>query len=273
MLYIIADPPVVLIVVCTPQLFCVEVIGDKELDAANLTGHLEKVGIENFELLKVLGTGAYGKVFLVRKISGHDAGKLYAMKVLKKATIIQKAKTTEHTKTERQVLEHIRQSPFLVTLHYAFQTDTKLHLILDYINGGELFTHLSQRERFTEDEVRIYIGEIVLALEHLHKNERAYSFCGTIEYMAPDIVKGGEAGHDKGYSFVAPSILFKRNAATMDPALFLTEIDRPGVTSIARSAMMKSEGIPTVQRGLSIFKPASSGLQAPQDLVVFTAKN
>lgn len=73
---------------------------------------------------------AYGKVFLVRKVSGHDAGKLYAMKVLKKATIIQKAKTTEHTKTERQVLEHIRQSPFLVTLHYAFQTDTKLHLIL-----------------------------------------------------------------------------------------------------------------------------------------------
>lgn len=73
---------------------------------------------------------AYGKVFLVRKISGHDAGKLYAMKVLKKATIVQKAKTTEHTRTERQVLEHIRQSPFLVTLHYAFQTETKLHLIL-----------------------------------------------------------------------------------------------------------------------------------------------
>ncbi|XP_010142565.1 PREDICTED: ribosomal protein S6 kinase alpha-5-like, partial [Buceros rhinoceros silvestris] len=135
----------------------------------NLTGHAEKVGIENFELLKVLGTGAYGKVFLVRKVSGHDAGKLYAMKVLKKATIVQKAKTTEHTRTERQVLEHIRQSPFLVTLHYAFQTDTKLHLILDYINGGELFTHLSHRERFSESEVQIYIGEIVLALEHLHK--------------------------------------------------------------------------------------------------------
>ncbi|XP_018414007.1 PREDICTED: ribosomal protein S6 kinase alpha-5 isoform X4 [Nanorana parkeri] len=91
------------------------------------------------------------------------------MKVLKKATIIQKSKTAEHTRTERQVLEHIRQSPFLVTLHYAFQTDTKLHLILDYINGGELFTHLSQREKFTEREVQMYIGEIVLALEHLHK--------------------------------------------------------------------------------------------------------
>ncbi|EDL18897.1 ribosomal protein S6 kinase, polypeptide 5, isoform CRA_d [Mus musculus] len=339
-----------------------------ELRTANLTGHAEKVGIENFELLKVLGTGAYGKVFLVRKISGHDAGKLYAMKVLKKATIVQKAKTTEHTRTERQVLEHIRQSPFLVTLHYAFQTETKLHLILDYINGGELFTHLSQRERFTEHEVQIYVGEIVLALEHLHKlgiiyrdiklenilldsnghvvltdfglskefvadeTERAYSFCGTIEYMAPDIVRGGDSGHDKemstvakdllqrllmkdpkkrlgcgprdaeeikehlffekikwddlaakkvpapfkpvirdeldvsnfaeeftemdptyspaalpqsserlfqGYSFVAPSILFKRNAAVIDPLQFHMGVDRPGVTNVARSAMMK----------------------------------
>ncbi|XP_078065075.1 ribosomal protein S6 kinase alpha-5-like, partial [Mustelus asterias] len=125
--------------------------------------------MENFELLKVLGTGAYGKVFLVRKVSGHDMGKLFAMKVLKKASIIQKAKTMEHTKTERQVLEQIRQSPFLVTLHYAFQTDTKLHLILDYVSGGELFTHLYQRDHFSEAEVRIYIAEIVLALEHLHK--------------------------------------------------------------------------------------------------------
>uniref|UniRef100_A0A3B3HUG9 Ribosomal protein S6 kinase n=1 Tax=Oryzias latipes TaxID=8090 RepID=A0A3B3HUG9_ORYLA len=208
---------------------------------SNLTGHVERVGMENFELLKVLGTGAYGKVFLVRKVSGHDAGKLYAMKVLKKATIVQKAKTAEHTRTERQVLEHIRQSPFLVTLHYAFQTDTKLHLILDYVNGGELFTHLVQRVRFKEQEVALYSGEIVLALEHLHalgivyrdlklenvlldsnghivltdfglskefdQAERAFSVCGTIEYMAPEIVEGGKSGHDMAVDWWSLGVL------------------------------------------------------------------
>lgn len=68
-----------------------------------------------------------------------------------------------------QVLESIKRSPFLVTMHYAFQTDSKLHLILDYVSGGELFTHLYNKEHFTEDEVRIYIAEIIVALEQLHK--------------------------------------------------------------------------------------------------------
>uniref|UniRef100_A0A669DL97 Ribosomal protein S6 kinase n=1 Tax=Oreochromis niloticus TaxID=8128 RepID=A0A669DL97_ORENI len=213
-----------------------------QITNANLTGHTERVGMENFELLKVLGTGAYGKVFLVRKNSGHDVGQLYAMKVLKKAAIVQKAKTTEHTRTERQVLEHIRQSPFLVTLHYAFQTQSKLHLILDYVSGGEMFTHLYQRDHFPEEAVRIYIGEIILALEHLHKlgivyrdiklenilldsdghvvltdfglskefleedKGRTYSFCGTIEYMAPEIIRG-KSGHGKSVDWWSLGIL------------------------------------------------------------------
>jgi ribosomal protein S6 kinase alpha-5 len=205
-----------------PSCLSNEKINQIELTNLNMvnSSSQEKVGMQNFELLKVLGTGAYGKVFLVRKRGGNDNGKLYAMKVLKKASIVQKAKTTEHIKTERQVLASVRQSPFLVTLYYAFQTDAKLHLILEYIRGGELFTHLFKREHFSENEVKFYVGEITLALEHLHKlgiiyrdiklenilldqdghiclcdfglskefldkndqtDKRTYSFCGTIE--------------------------------------------------------------------------------------------
>lgn len=76
---------------------------------------------------------AYGKVYLVKKKDGFHKGKLFAMKVLKKATIVQKAKTTEHTMTERQVLEAVRRCPFLVTLHWAFQTESKLHLVMGEI--------------------------------------------------------------------------------------------------------------------------------------------
>ncbi|KAG5265632.1 hypothetical protein AALO_G00244620 [Alosa alosa] len=247
-----------------------------ELKNTNLTGHVERVGIENFELLKVLGTGAYGKVFLVRKVSGHDAGKLYAMKVLKKATIIQKAKTAEHTRTERHVLEHIRQSPFLVTLHYAFQTDTKLHLILDYVNGGELFTHLVQRVHFKEQEVALYSGEIVLALEHLHKLgivyrdlklenilldscghivltdfglskefhevERAYSVCGTIEYMAPEIVEGGESGHDKAVDWWSLGVLMYELLTGGSP--FTVDGDENSHSDIAKRILKKEPPFP-----------------------------
>ncbi|XP_077311968.1 ribosomal protein S6 kinase alpha-4-like isoform X2 [Lithobates pipiens] len=208
----------------------------------NLTGHEDKVGMVDFELLKILGTGAYGKVFLVRKVTGSDANRLYAMKVLRKAALVQKEKTAEHTRTERTVLEHVRQSPFLVTLHYAFQTDAKLHLILDYVSGGELFTHLYQRDNFSEDAVCFYSGEVILAIEHLHKLgivyrdiklenilldsdghvvltdfglskefmaeecERTYSFCGTTEYMAPEIIRG-QAGHGKSVDWWSLGIL------------------------------------------------------------------
>ncbi|XP_031849022.1 ribosomal protein S6 kinase alpha-5 isoform X2 [Nomia melanderi] len=242
----------------------------------------QRVDMKHFDLLKVLGAGAYGKVFLVRKKTGSDAGRLYAMKVLKKASIVQKKKTTEHTKTERQVLEAIRDSPFLVTLHYAFQTDTTLHLILDYVSGGELFTHVFLRDHFTEDEVRIYIGEVILALEHLHKlgiiyrdiklenilldreghivltdfglskeflpherdsNARAYSFCGTIEYMAPEVVRGGSAGHDVAVDWWGVGVLTYELLTSASP--FTVEGNKNTQQDISRRILKIDPPIPS----------------------------
>ena len=82
-----------------------------------------KTGPGDFELRKVLGKGGYGKVFLVRKITGDNRGKIFAMKVLKKATIVRNQKDTAHTKAERNILEEVKH-PFIVDLHYAFQGDT-----------------------------------------------------------------------------------------------------------------------------------------------------
>ena len=85
------------------------------------TSHFCITMLSDFELRKVLGKGGYGKVFQVRKLSGEDKGKIYAMKVLKKATIVRNQKDTAHTKAERNILEAVKH-PFIVDLIYAFQT-------------------------------------------------------------------------------------------------------------------------------------------------------
>ncbi|XP_066953718.1 ribosomal protein S6 kinase alpha-2 isoform X2 [Macrobrachium rosenbergii] len=194
--------------------------GTHEIEVCELMpeGH-EKADPSQFELLKVLGQGSFGKVFLVRKISGQDAGTLYAMKVLKKATL--KVRDRVRTKMERDILADVNH-PFVVKLHYAFQTEGKLYLILDFLRGGDLFTRLSKEIMFTEEDVKFYLAELALALDHLHSlgiiyrdlkpenilldadgnisltdfglckealdDQKAYSFCGTVEYMAPEIV-------------------------------------------------------------------------------------
>ncbi|XP_018907623.1 ribosomal protein S6 kinase beta-1 isoform X3 [Bemisia tabaci] len=199
-------------------------LSEKVVNPAN-----ERVGPKDFELRKVLGKGGYGKVFQVCKLTGTDAGKIFAMKVLRKASIVRNQKDTAHTKAERSILEAVKH-PFIVDLKYAFQTDSKLFLILEFCPGGELFSIL-ERESFISEKVScFYLAEITLALEHLHvlgiiyrdlKPENilldatghvkltdfglckehiqddtvTHTFCGTIEYMAPEILT--RSGHGK----------------------------------------------------------------------------
>lgn len=178
-----------------------------------------KVSVDDFELIKVIGKGSFGKVTLVQK---RDSRHLYAMKVLSKPSII-KRKQVEHTRTERRVLGTINH-PFIVKLHFAFQTEQKLYFILDYAAGGELFFHLSRMKKFPEHLARFYCAEMTLALDTLHAfdivyrdlkpenilldgeghikladfglakegiheaAEGAHSLCGTPEYLSPEVL-------------------------------------------------------------------------------------
>ncbi|XP_054883937.1 ribosomal protein S6 kinase beta-1 [Poeciliopsis prolifica] len=200
-----------------------------EISEDNVNQGTENIRPECFELLRVLGKGGYGKVFQVRKVVGAAAGKIFAMKVLKKAMIVRNAKDTAHTKAERNILEEVKH-PFIVDLIYAFQTGGKLYLILEYLSGGELFMQLEREGIFMEDTACFYLAEISMALGHLHQKGIIYrdlkpenimlnsqghvkltdfglckesihdgtvthTFCGTIEYMAPEILM--RSGHNR----------------------------------------------------------------------------
>ena len=124
---------------------------------------------ENFEFLKTLGKGTFGKVILCREKATNQ---LYAMKILKKEVIIKKDEV-EHTMTEKRVLQKT-DHPFLLTLKYSFTTVDRLCLVTEFVNGGELYFHLARERAFSEDRTRFYGAEIISAIEYLHKKAIIY---------------------------------------------------------------------------------------------------
>uniref|UniRef100_A0A4W5QZ45 non-specific serine/threonine protein kinase n=1 Tax=Hucho hucho TaxID=62062 RepID=A0A4W5QZ45_9TELE len=125
-----------------------------------------KVTMPDFEYLKLLGKGTFGKVILVKEKA---TGKYYAMKILKKEVIVAKDEVA-HTLTENRVLQNSKH-PFLTGLKYSFQTPDRLCFVMEYANGGELFFHLSRDRVFSEERARFYGAEIVSALHYLHSEK------------------------------------------------------------------------------------------------------
>ncbi|KAJ1553606.1 hypothetical protein HK096_007190, partial [Nowakowskiella sp. JEL0078] len=127
-----------------------------------------KMGLRlgDFECIKTLGTGTFGRVFLTKF---RNSEKYHAMKVLKKVEVV-RLKQVEHINSEKEILAFI-SFPFIVnmyTLVCTFQSEKNLYIVMEYVPGGELFSHLRRAGRFTNDMTRFYASEILLAIEHMH---------------------------------------------------------------------------------------------------------
>jgi len=187
----------------------------------------DRVAIDDLEMHRVVGTGQFGMVRMVRHKKTQE---VFAFKMLSKAAGMQK-KQLEHLRNERIVLEEARSSPFCTRLVQAYQDSKCLYMLQEWVPGGELFYHLDMQGAFDEETTKFYTASTLLALEHLHQrgivyrdlkpenllldatgnikmadfgfakrvgHERTYTICGTPDYQAPEVImrKGTGAAAD-----------------------------------------------------------------------------
>ena len=224
----------------------------------------KKISYLDFEPLKLIGTGSLGRVILVRYNYNNN---IYAMKELSKAKI-KLNKQEEHSKAERDLMVKLN-SPFTVNIKFAFQDESKLYIVSEFLQGGDMFYHIHHSTiHLTEETVKFYIIEIILGIEFLHSNnviyrdlkpenilmdseghvklsdfglskllenpkDKAYTLCGTLQYLAPEIIKN--KGYDKSvdwwslgcvyYEMLTGKVPFKVKANLINQNIFEEKIN------------------------------------------------
>jgi serum/glucocorticoid-regulated kinase 2 len=234
------------------------------------------LAIDDFELTTVIGKGSFGKVMQVRK---RDTQRIYALKTIRKAHIVDRGEIT-HTLAERLVLSRVT-NPFIVPLKFSFQSEQKLYLVLAFVNGGELFHHLQREQKFNEERSRFYSAELLLALEHLHDldvvyrdlkpenilldytghialcdfglcklnmkdNDMTNTFCGTPEYLAPEILNG--AGYNRTIDWWTLGVLLYEMLVGLPP--FYDEITDKMYEKILRDPLIFPDEVGSSARSI-----------------------